>query len=150
LFGITTKEGGLDIEGKWSAKASVILWGCIIKLSPILSWVKTFFLTLKVYFQNSLVYVGFEVLTAVVMKSTIFCHLVRCKSTDVSEEHISFIHELSKKPAWKQLWSSVLVATFFHTGFLFGLFFEYEDGSDIFLRNVGWLPTYSAALYPVR
>jgi hypothetical protein len=26
---------------------------------------------------------------------------------------------------------------FFHTGFLLGLFFNPEDGGDIFLRNVG-------------
>jgi hypothetical protein len=30
-----------------------------------------------------------------------------------------------------------LLATFFHVGFLFGLFFDPEDGGDIFLQNVG-------------
>jgi hypothetical protein len=30
-----------------------------------------------------------------------------------------------------------LLAIYFHAGFLLGLFFDPEDGSDIFLRNVG-------------
>jgi hypothetical protein len=30
-----------------------------------------------------------------------------------------------------------LLATCFHAGFLLGLFFDPEDGDDIFLRNVG-------------
>jgi hypothetical protein len=35
--------------------------------------------------------------------------------------------------------SRTLLATFFHTGFLFGLFFEPDDGGDMFLRKFGWL-----------
>jgi hypothetical protein len=50
------------------------------------------------------------------MKSYIFWDItprvVHRKSTDVSEE-------------------------LFHDGFLLGLFFDPEDGSDVFLRNVG-------------
>jgi hypothetical protein len=33
---------------------------------------------------------------------------------------------------------------------LLGLFFDYEDGGDMFLRNVGWLSTDHVALYPRR
>jgi hypothetical protein len=36
----------------------------------------------------------------------------------------------SKKPVWKQV---VLLATSFHAGFLLGLFFDPEDGGDMFL-----------------
>jgi hypothetical protein len=36
-----------------------------------------------------------------------------------------------------------------HPGFLLGLFFDPEEGSDIFLRNVGRLSTDYTALYPV-
>jgi hypothetical protein len=32
---------------------------------------------------------------------------------------------------------SALIATSFQTDFLLGLFFDPEDGGDIFLRNVG-------------
>jgi hypothetical protein len=35
-------------------------------------------------------------------------------------------------------------------GFFFGFFIDPEDGSDMFLRNVGWLPAEYKALYPRR
>jgi hypothetical protein len=50
----------------------------------------------------------------------------------------------SKKPAWKWM------ATCFHTGFLLGLFFNHEDGGDIFLQNISWLSIDYTALYPRR
>jgi hypothetical protein len=34
-------------------------------------------------------------------------------------------------------WWIALLATCFHAGFLRGLFFDPEDGSDMFLRKVG-------------
>jgi hypothetical protein len=45
---------------------------------------------------------------------------------------------------------SALLSTCFHAGFLLGLFFDSEDGGDIFLRNVGWLSADYTALYPRR
>jgi hypothetical protein len=74
--------------------------------------------------------VAFEVLTTVIMKSTIFWHITPSspkKATDFSEEHI---------------------ATCFHAGFLLGLFFDTENGGEMFLRNVGCLSTDYMALYP--
>jgi hypothetical protein len=47
-------------------------------------------------------------------------------STDVSEEHIA-----------SMFWVEILLATCFHAGFLRSLFFDPEDGGDMFLRNVG-------------
>jgi hypothetical protein len=41
------------------------------------------------------------------------------------------------------------IASWFHAAFLFGLFFDPEDGEDIFLRNVGWLSMDYAALHPI-
>jgi hypothetical protein len=35
-----------------------------------------------------------------------------------------------------------------HAGFLLGLFFDLEDGGNIFLQNVGYLLTDYTALYP--
>jgi hypothetical protein len=43
-----------------------------------------------------------------------------------------------------------LFATYFHDGFLLGLFIDPEDGGDMSLRNVGCLSTDYAALYPRR
>jgi hypothetical protein len=34
-----------------------------------------------------------------------------------------------------------------HAGFLLGVFFDPEDGGDMFLRNFGLLPTDYMALY---
>jgi hypothetical protein len=43
-----------------------------------------------------------------------------------------------------------LFAISIHTGFLFSLFFNPEDGGDMFLRNVGLLSMDYTALYPTR
>jgi hypothetical protein len=59
--------------------------------------------------------VGFEVLTAAVMQSSILCYI---------------------ETGMKQVASKPLLATCFHAGFLLGLFFEHEDGGDVFLRTV--------------
>jgi hypothetical protein len=60
---------------------------------------------------------------------------VRWKSTDVAEEHVASIFRVEE---WaKQETGLALLATNFHAGFLLGLSFEPEDGSDMFLRNVG-------------
>jgi hypothetical protein len=42
------------------------------------------------------------------------------------------------------------LATCFHAVILLGLFFDTEDGDDMFLRNVGWLLTDYTALCPRR
>jgi hypothetical protein len=43
-----------------------------------------------------------------------------------------------------------LLATYFHSGFLFVSFFDPEAGGNMLLRNVGWLSTGYTALYPRR
>jgi hypothetical protein len=65
--------------------------------------------------------VGFEVLTAVVTNSRIFCIMLH---------------------------RTALPATCFRAGFLLGLFLDPEDGVDMYLRNVGWRLTDYTALYP--
>jgi hypothetical protein len=50
-------------------------------------------------YQTKRYHVGFEVLTVVVMKSTIFWDIMPCsplKSTDVSEEHIASIFRVEE------------------------------------------------------
>jgi hypothetical protein len=46
--------------------------------------------------------------------------------------------------------SRALLVTFFYAGFLLSLYFDPEDGGDMFLRNVGCLSTDYTALYPRR
>jgi hypothetical protein len=50
--------------------------------------------------------------------------------------------EISNIPGWKHVAS--------RAGFLLGLFFDPEDGRDMFPRNVGWHSTDHTALYPRR
>jgi hypothetical protein len=60
----------------------------------------------------------------------------------------SFFHFLPVSSVIRNFGLSIaLLATCFHAGFLLGLFFDPDDGSDMFLRNVGWLSTDYAALY---
>jgi hypothetical protein len=95
----------------------------------------------------NLLIVGFEVLTAVVMKSTIFWDIMPCSPLKVDQRfrgtyHLHFqgrrISQANRAP----------LATCFHAGFLLGLFFDPEDGGDMLLRNVGRLSTDYKALYP--
>jgi hypothetical protein len=71
---------------------------------------------------------GLEVLRAVDMKCSIFWHAVRLKSSDVSEEHVASIF---------RAWQAELGCYILHAGFLICLFFDPDDGGDMFLRNVG-------------
>jgi hypothetical protein len=41
-----------------------------------------------------------------------------------------------------------MLVTCFHAGFLLRLFFDPENGCDMFLRNVGGFSTEYTALYP--
>jgi hypothetical protein len=69
---------------------------------------------------------GNEILTTVVKKSSILMsYSLFIKSADILEEHVASIF-------WK-----ALLATCFHTGFLLILFFDPEDGGNMFLQNVG-------------
>jgi hypothetical protein len=43
-----------------------------------------------------------------------------------------------------------MLDTCFHAGLLLCLFFDPEDGGDMFLRIVGWLSTDYTTLYPKR
>jgi hypothetical protein len=52
------------------------------------------------------------------------------KGTNVSEEHITSIFR------WKRLLPS-------SDGFLLALFFNPEDGGNMFLRNVSFFPNYT-------
>jgi hypothetical protein len=59
----------------------------------------------------------------------------------------------SQRWSWRVLSSGIqckVLSTCFHSGFLLGLFFDPEDGGDMFHRNVGWLSKDYTALYPRR
>jgi hypothetical protein len=71
--------------------------------------------------------VGFEILTAVVIESTIFWDITPCSPLKVNR-----------------------VANCFHAVSLLRLFFSPKDGGGVFLRNVSWISTDDTALYPKR
>jgi hypothetical protein len=61
-------------------------------------------------------------------------------STDVSEEHIFsifMVEEQAEQETSLKAGGFALSTTCFHAGFLLGLFFDPEDGGDMFLRNFG-------------
>jgi hypothetical protein len=65
-------------------------------------------------------HVGFEVLAAVVMKTSIIWDIKPCSPSKVYRH-----------------FGEILLATCFHSDFLLGLFLHPEDGGDMFLRKVG-------------
>jgi hypothetical protein len=69
----------------------------------------------SVIFSNFVLYIRFEVFTAVIMKSIIFC----------------------LPPAYLLVLAEII-------------FFDPEDGGDMFLRNVGWNSTDYTASHPRR
>jgi hypothetical protein len=86
--------------------------------------------------------IGFEILTAVVIKSVIFWDKTPCSPLKVNRR-------FGEK---YRLYFKAEDSTFhlFFVDFLLGLFFGPEDGGDIFLLNVGLLSTDHMTLYPRR
>jgi hypothetical protein len=75
--------------------------------------------------------VGSEVRTATVMKISIYRLITPCSPLKVNRR-------------------LALLVICFHAGFLLGLFFNPENGGDMFLRNFGWFSTDYKALYSWR
>jgi hypothetical protein len=72
------------------------------------------------------------------MKSTIYCDITPCGPLKVQQ-----IFRKNILPPFSESKNKLitLFGTYLHTGILLGLFFEPENGRDIFLRNVCWLST---------
>jgi hypothetical protein len=100
---------------------------------------------------------GFEVLTAVVMKSTIFWDITPCSLLIVNQHFRGTFrlhlqgrkNKLSNKPAWKQNAAFCLLPAFMLV-YCPAYFFDSEDRGDMFLRNVSWHWVDYMALYPRR
>jgi hypothetical protein len=75
-----------------------------------------------------------------VMKSTVFWNIMLCSLLKVNRCFRGIYHF--------HLQGRALLVSCFHTGFSLGLFFDHEDGGDIFLWNVGWSLAVYTALYP--
>jgi hypothetical protein len=107
--------------------------------------------------QNKSFYVGFEVLTVIIKKSSVFwnivpyslvklnwCFKVMCplhlQSLNISQAGNQ--HEAGSKKC--------SVYCLFHTGFLLGLLLTPEDGVGMFLQNVSWLSRGYIEIYPRR
>jgi hypothetical protein len=91
--------------------------------------------------------VGFEVFTAVVMKSIIFWDMTPCSPLSFNRRFggTSRLHLQGRRNRFSK--------TSKEAGLLAGFaepFSSTEDGDDIFLRNVGWNSTDYTASYPRR
>jgi hypothetical protein len=96
---------------------------------------------------------GFEVLTAVVMKSIIFWDITLCSplSVDWRFGGTYRLHHQGRKISWaRNQRESRWQEGGFHAGFFLSLFSGPEDGGDMILRNVGWHSAHYKALYPRR
>jgi hypothetical protein len=95
----------------------------------------------------------FEVLTAVVMKSSIFRDITQRSPLKVNQYFggIYRLHsQVPKKSQARKKSESRWQVKLSSAGFLLGLFFYPEDGGDMSLRNIGLLSTDYTALYPRR
>jgi hypothetical protein len=93
-------------------------------------WISVYISERKELVEQTSKNVGFEVSTAVIMKSTIFCDITPCSVSSVNGR----FGETYRPPA----------------GLLLNLFFDPEDGGDMFLQNVGCNSTDYTASYRRR
>jgi hypothetical protein len=94
------------------------------------------------HYKTSSVYVGFEVLTAVVIKSSIFWDITSCSPLKVNRTFEGICRRnlqgqtISEVRNQREAGSTCYLR---HAGFSLGLFFDPEDVGNGFLRNVGRL-----------
>jgi hypothetical protein len=81
------------------------------------------------------------------MKSYIFWDIMSCSPLRINRHFGGTCHLYLQGRRISQARNQ---ATSFHAGFLLGLFFDPEDGGDMFFRNVGWLSANCTALCPRR
>jgi hypothetical protein len=94
---------------------------------------------------------GAEVLTAAVMKSSIFWAITPCSPLKVNRRlGGTYRLHLQGRRINKARNQLALLATCSHANFLLRLFLHPEDGVKIFLRNVGLLLMEYMALYAIR
>jgi hypothetical protein len=105
---------------------------------PVLyfSLLKRIFTFLFCYEINPMQSVGFEVPTAVVMKSYIFCDITSCSPLKVNRRFggACCLHLQGRRISEARNQVYLL-----HSSCLFGLFFDPEDGDNMLLRYFVWL-----------
>jgi hypothetical protein len=95
--------------------------------------------------KNINFHVGFEILTAMVMQSTIFRDIMSCSPLKVNRRYEgTYRPNLHGRRINR---AGYLLVTCFHASVSFALFLDPEDVSNIFLRNFGWLSTNYTALF---
>jgi hypothetical protein len=80
--------------------------------------------------------IGFEVLTAVVIKSTIFWDITPCSPLSVNRR-FGGTHRFHLQGVKNKQVASLPAFSLFSFS---ANFFDPEDGDDMFLRNVGYIP----------
>jgi hypothetical protein len=78
-------------------------------------------------------FVGLDILTAVFMKSSVFRDITPCSPLKVNGSlGLTYPTSGSKKKPSKQSSACYLL----HIGIMLGLFFDFQEGGDMHLRNV--------------
>jgi hypothetical protein len=93
--------------------------------------------------------VGFEVLTAVVTKNSVFWYVTPCCLLNVNWRYggTCYLHLQGKRISQARNQQSS-ACCLLYASFLLGLFFYPEDGGNMFLLNVSWHSVDYMALYP--
>jgi hypothetical protein len=94
----------------------------------------------KTAIRDTLLLVGFEVITADIMKSSIFCDITACSPLEVYRRFGGTYQDRRIRQAWSR-WQAEYCFTLVS-------FFGPNDRSDMFLRNVRRLPKDYMPLYP--
>jgi hypothetical protein len=83
--------------------------------------------------QNQLINAGFEVLTSVVMKSSVFWDIMLCSLLLYC---LSYSLTLKMRAICSSKMLFQVASRLLHTGFLLGLIFDPEDGGNMLHQNV--------------
>jgi hypothetical protein len=104
------------------------------------------------YRPSGIIFVGSEVLTTVVLKSSIFWDIMPCSPLKIKQRFggTCCLHLQGRRISQARIQYESRCHSERHACFLLGLFFDPENGGDTFLQNAGCLSVDYTALHPRR